>query len=91
MEAPMWEKLKSLYREGLGHRYGKSMQSIAGLHFNFSLADELVNVLREKNAPQLERKDFKSKLYFQMIRGYRRYNWILAYLLEAPPCVDESF
>ena len=29
-------KLKSLYRLGLGHRYGRSMQSIAGVHYNFS-------------------------------------------------------
>ena len=32
-------KLKTLYRRGLGHRYGRSMQSIAGIHYNFSLSE----------------------------------------------------
>ena len=28
-------KLKTLYREGLSNRYGKIMQTIAGIHYNF--------------------------------------------------------
>ena len=28
--------VKTVYRRGLGFRYGKSMQAIAGVHFNFS-------------------------------------------------------
>jgi glutamate--cysteine ligase len=30
-------RMKHLYRVGLGYRYGKVMQVIAGVHFNFSL------------------------------------------------------
>ena len=29
-------KMRRLYREGLGHRYGKTMQMIAGIHYNYS-------------------------------------------------------
>ncbi|MCK9507670.1 MAG: glutamate--cysteine ligase, partial [Pigmentiphaga sp.] len=32
-------RLKAVYRQGLAHRYGKAMQCIAGLHFNFSFAE----------------------------------------------------
>lgn len=28
-------RLKNVYRRGLGHRYGRKMQTIAGLHYNF--------------------------------------------------------
>ncbi|MEE9346161.1 MAG: glutamate--cysteine ligase, partial [Methylococcales bacterium] len=31
-------RMKHVYRIGLGHRYGKSMQAISGLHFNYSIA-----------------------------------------------------
>ncbi len=29
--------LKSIYRMGLGHRYGRRMQTISGIHYNWSL------------------------------------------------------
>ena len=28
-------QMKNVYRQGLGHRYGRNMQSIAGIHYNF--------------------------------------------------------
>ena len=30
---------KSIYRMGLGHRYGRRMQTISGIHYNWSLPD----------------------------------------------------
>ncbi len=30
-------RLKSVYRMGLGHRYGRRMQTISGIHYNWSL------------------------------------------------------
>jgi glutamate--cysteine ligase len=32
-------RMKSVYRMGLSHRYGRRMQTISGIHYNFSLAD----------------------------------------------------
>ena len=32
-------RMKTLYREGLKHRYGSLMQVISGVHFNFSFPD----------------------------------------------------
>ena len=37
--------LKHVYRRGLAERYGKTMQCIAGVHYNYSLADGLWDVL----------------------------------------------
>jgi glutamate--cysteine ligase len=36
-------RAKSVYRTGLSHRYGKRMQMISGIHYNFSLPDERSN------------------------------------------------
>ena len=32
-------QMKEAYRKGLGHRYGRMMQAIAGIHYNFSMPD----------------------------------------------------
>ncbi|MDH5660033.1 MAG: glutamate--cysteine ligase, partial [Gammaproteobacteria bacterium] len=32
--------MKTVYRRGLGHRYGRVMQVIAGVHFNFSFSEK---------------------------------------------------
>ena len=84
-------RLKSLYREGLGHRYGRSMQSIAGMHFNFSLSRELLKKLNGEIAPELSLKDFTDQIYFKLIRNFRRHSWLLSYLFGASPVVDENF
>ena len=34
-------RAKTIYRTGLSHRYGRRMQTISGIHYNFSLPDEL--------------------------------------------------
>ena len=36
-------RAKSVYRTGLSHRYGKRMQMISGIHYNFSLPDQRSN------------------------------------------------
>ena len=85
-------QMKHVYRQGLGVRYGRIMQSIAGLHFNFSFSDEFW--LRLKTAMKAEDQsfqDFKSEQYFALIRNFRRYSWLLMYLFGASPCLDKSF
>jgi len=89
-------QLKHAYRQGLGVRYGRIMQSIAGLHYNFSISDdfwrELKNLKHEngdQNAPSLQ--DFKSEQYFALIRNFRRHSWLLMYLFGASPALDKSF
>ena len=90
-------KLKHVYRQGLGVRYGRIMQSIAGLHFNFSVSDsfwqKLQNLEQHKNNGNqaLSLQDFKSQQYFALIRNFRRYSWLLMYLFGASPCLDKSF
>jgi glutamate--cysteine ligase len=36
-------RMKSVYRMGLSHRYGRRMQTISGIHYNFSLPRPLSN------------------------------------------------
>ena len=82
--------LKTLYRKGLAFRYGKLMQSISGIHFNFSFSDKLWthDVFREKTT---NKKDLKSGLYFKMIRNLERMNWLIIYLYGASPIIPKNF
>lgn len=91
--------LKHVYRQGLGLRYGRVMQSIAGIHYNFSLPDEFWQAYKYKlettkncvKTSESSLQDFKSAHYFSLIRNFRRYSWILAYLFGASPVLDKSF
>jgi glutamate--cysteine ligase len=85
-------QMKSIYRVGLGNRYGRVMQVIAGVHFNYSLPDEFWPVyqsLLQDN--ELSLVDFKSDQYFAMLRNLQRYGWLIPYLFGASPAVCKSF
>jgi glutamate--cysteine ligase len=83
--------MKSIYRLGLGHRYGRAMQTIAGIHFNFSVSDELWQFLHHQDKSELSLPDYKTDGYFRLIRNFRRYFWLLLYLYGAAPAVCRSF
>ena len=83
-------RMKSVYRMGLGHRYGRSMQAIAGLHYNFSFKSELINFLFSQS-DECDFLKFKNQLYFKVIRNFRSTNWMIPLVFGASPCVDESF
>jgi glutamate--cysteine ligase len=84
-------KLKTLYRLGLGHRYGRSMQTIAGIHYNFSLPDEFWKLYRSVLGSQQSLQEFKNEHYFRLIRNFRRHSWLLLYLFGASPALCKSF
>ncbi|MBB3169921.1 glutamate--cysteine ligase [Simiduia aestuariiviva] len=84
-------RMKTTYRIGLGHRYGRAMQTIAGVHYNFSFSDELIAALHARAKSPLSFQDFKTQSYFDLIRNFRRYFWLLVYVYGAAPAVCRSF
>lgn len=80
--------LKHVYRLGLAERYGKPMQCIAGIHYNFSVPDAIWDVLK-LDCPT--RQDQRSKGYLALIRNFMRHSWLLMYLFGASPAVSRSF
>ena len=83
--------MKTVYRLGLGHRYGRSMQTIAGIHYNFSLPDDFWRVLQIQSGSQQSLQEFKTGRYFGLIRNFRRNFWLLIYLFGASPAVCSTF
>lgn len=84
-------KMKTAYRVGLGHRYGRSMQTIAGIHYNYSIADTMWPLLRTLDYDNRADKDYITDNYFKLIRNFRRLSWLLIYLFGASPAVCKSF
>ncbi len=84
-------QLKHIYRVGLEHRYGKKMQIIAGIHYNFSLPDEFWRPFQKQQENKETLQSFRSSCYFKMIRNFRRHSWLLPYLFGASPALCSSF
>ncbi len=84
-------RMKYVYREGLGLRYGRHMQTIAGVHFNWSLPEEFWTALYDCCDADGTPQDFISTRYFGLIRNFLRYGWLIPYLFGASPAVCESF
>lgn len=84
-------QLKYVYRKGLALRYGKTMQCIAGIHYNFSLPEKLWPLLKQEEGFVGSDRDYQSVAYIALIRNFRRYSWLLMYLFGASPALDAGF
>ena len=84
-------QMKEVYRLGLGHRYGRLMQAISGVHYNYSFPQHLWPVLAEVHQRVDSGMVFQSEQYFSLLRNYRRYGWLILYLFGNSPCVSDTF
>ena len=83
--------MKTVYRRGLGHRYGRVMQTIAGVHFNYSFPESFWPLYQEIEQDKGDLQDFISESYFGLIRNLQRFGWLVPYLFGASPAVCMSF
>jgi glutamate--cysteine ligase len=83
--------MKHVYRRGLAWRYGKSMQCIAGVHFNFSVAEELWPAMARMERHEGPMREFQDRRYLDLVRNFQRYGWLLPYLFGASPALCKSF
>jgi glutamate--cysteine ligase len=83
--------MKTVYRRGLGHRYGHKMQVIAGVHFNYSPQEAfwpLYQSLEQDCGPE---RIFTDSAYMGLIRNLQRFGWLIPYLFGASPAVCKTF
>jgi len=83
--------IKTVYRRGLGFRYGRSMQAIAGVHFNYSLPGDFWPAYRDRERSLEPAQDFRSERFLGLVRNYRRCAWLVTYLFGASPALGKSF
>ncbi|TGL76539.1 glutamate--cysteine ligase [Leptospira jelokensis] len=82
---------KTIYRNGLGHRYGKKMQTISGVHYNVSFDSCMLSVVSEKRFQKPLSIDTKSQIYFDTIRNFYRISPALLYLFGSSSLTDVTF
>lgn len=89
-------QMKTAYRRGLGFRYGRAMQVIAGVHFNYSFSDKFWQQYQQllvdsENLKPVDLQSFKSEQYMGLIRNLLRFGWLVPYLFGASPAICKSF
>lgn len=84
-------RMKHIYRVGLGHRYGRAMQVIAGVHFNFSLDEALWPVWQHVMGDFRPVREVADEAYMGLLRNLQRWGWLIPYLFGASPAVSKSF
>ena len=84
-------RAKTIYRNGLAHRYGRRMQTISGVHYNFSMPEAAWPILQRADAGSGPVVAYQTDAYFHLIRNFRRHSWLLLYLFGASPTVCRSF
>jgi len=84
-------RMKTVYRRGLGYRYGRRMQTIAGVHFNYSLPEEFWPLYQQVLEDGRDADAFRSDRYMGLVRNFRRTGWLLLYLFGASPALCKSF
>jgi len=84
-------KLKTTYRSGLGYRYGRAMQTICAVHYNFSFNDSFWQWLKSAENSAESDLEFSTRRYFELMRNFRYWSWLLTYLFGASPAACKSF
>lgn len=84
-------RMKTIYRRGLGYRYGRQMQVIAGVHFNYSLPEAFWPIYQQILGNDQDAEGFRSEQYLGLIRNFRRMGWLVLYLFGASPAMCKSF
>lgn len=83
-------RIKEIYREGLGNRYGRLMQTISGIHYNFSFSQQFFENYAKLSDESFS-QNFVDECYMHLIRNFRRYSWLLILLFGASPAVCGTF
>lgn len=83
--------MKHVYRRGLGYRYGRTMQTISGIHFNYSLPQTFWPAWQDVQGDRGDLQHFVSDCYFGLVRNFQRFGWLIPYLFGASPAICRSF
>ena len=82
---------KTIYRNYLAEKYGRKIMTFSGIHFNYSLSDNLLHALHDQCCHGESFEDFKDHLYLRLAKKVVEYDWLIVYLMAASPVMDGSY
>jgi len=83
--------MKHIYRRGLDVRYGRLMQAISGVHFNYSVPIDLWPILQAYRQDSRPLQTFINEGYMGIARNLLRYEWLITYLFGNSPAFCKTF
>src|SRR6201982_2341952 len=84
-------RMKTVYRNGLGLRYGRMMQAISGVHFNYSFPQPFWETWAAARGAFGHGQPLISSCSFALLRNSRRHGGLVLYLFGVSPVVCKSF
>ena len=84
-------QMKHIYRRGLDVRYGRMMQAISGVHFNYSVSEEFWPIFQKMEGAQGPLQGFITGSYLGLARNVFRFEWLISYLFGSSPALCKSF
>lgn len=84
-------KMKTIYRRGLGHRYGRTIQTIAGIHYNYSFGENLWPSLADLEGVSTPLAAARSDFYLGLTRNVLRWGWVVPFLFGSSPAICKTF
>lgn len=88
--AKLENKEEVAYRNHLVETYGKKLQSISGLHYNFGIGQNLLESLFQHSGSD-NLVAFKNQVYMKLARQFLNYQWFVTYLFGASPLAEKDF
>ncbi len=79
------------YRINLAKKYGTLKQMISGIHYNYSLNDDIIEKLYKSYPGDITYKNFKNEIYLKITRNYLRYKWLIIYLTGSTVAAHKTF
>lgn len=75
---------KTRYREYLAEKYGKLLESLCGIHFNYSYPEKFIEYLKQNHTDP-------DQIYLNLAEKILAHSWLIVALTSASPVYDLSF
>lgn len=84
-------KSKTEYREYLVEKYGKTLMTLSGIHFNYSYPEPFLRALYEDTGKNGDFRNFCDGVYLRLAEKVIRNSWLIVLLTAASPISDPSY
>lgn len=88
--AQLEDSFERHYRDYLASTYGKTLQTMSGIHVNMALSATVIQALFEASDYE-DKTKFQNDLYLKIAQNFLRYRWLLTYLYGASPIAERGF
>ena len=75
---------KTVYRKYLAQKYGRKLESLCGIHFNYSYPESFIRYLKAEET-------YPDQIYLNLAEKVLAYSWLIVALTASSPLLDSSY